>query len=546
MSSLVFVAFFVVPGVLVTTGLPSQKAERGAGYYEISFDVNLLQPIQLNPVDIASGALPTGLCLPGPVRYTVPMKPADSFVTEHPTGAGPGRTRVLSVSSLNHMARSLLEGHFPAVLVEGEISNFSTPSSGHWYLTLKDEKSQLRCAMFRNSNRRVRFRPENGLRVLVKGRLSLYEARGDYQLIADDMEEAGDGALRRAFEALKAKLADEGLFDDALKKPVPRHCRHVAIVTSPTGAAIRDLLTVFRRRFPAIRLTLLPVAVQGREAPAELVSAIARANRLAEHSGFDALLLARGGGSLEDLQAFNDESVARAIHASQLPVVCGVGHEIDYSIADLVADLRAPTPSAAAELLSPDLQDILATLGGRRQQLAAAMIRALKQANQKVHWLTRQLKHPGRRLQEYAQTLDLLEGRLKRSLHWQFQRRRTVLSELHRTLLSRSPRQQILSMQRTGRTLKERLHRIMHVALRERQKSLNQLVRNMNAVNPLNTLARGFSITYRDDDTLLRDAKNLAVGDRLVTKLHRGTIESEVINTQPDTGKQNPDLGSSD
>jgi exodeoxyribonuclease VII large subunit len=257
---------------------------------------------------------------------------------------------VLSVSDLTRSARMLLEEEFPNVFVEGEISNFSKPASGHWYFTLKDDKSQLRCAMFRNKNSRLRFVPRNGLQVIVRGKISLYEGRGDFQMIAEHMEEAGDGALRRAFEKLKAQLDREGLFDPAAKQPVPNLPNHLAVITSPTGAAIRDVLHVFERRFPALKVTIIPVPVQGDEAIPRIVEAIDLANRYSDLP-FDAILLTRGGGSLEDLWAFNTEPVARAIFNSALPIVSAVGHEIDITIADFVADLRAPTPSAAAELL---------------------------------------------------------------------------------------------------------------------------------------------------------------------------------------------------
>ena len=260
---------------------------------------------------------------------------------------------ILSVGDLNRAARQLLEGQFAMVFVEGEISNFARPSSGHWYFTLKDSSAQLRCAMFRNRNQSIRFAPANGQQVIVRGKISLYEGRGEYQMIAEFLEEAGDGALRRAFDKLKSQLEAEGLFAEYTKKVIPAMPRHIAIITSPTGAAIRDVLQVLKRRFPAINVSVLPVAVQGDEAPAQIVRALSQANQYVEDP-FDLILLTRGGGSLEDLWAFNTEPVARAIFASQLPVVCAVGHETDVSIADFVADLRAPTPSAAAELISPD------------------------------------------------------------------------------------------------------------------------------------------------------------------------------------------------
>ena len=323
---------------------------------------------------------------------------------------------ILSVSSLNRMARSLLESNFPAVIVEGEISNLALPSSGHWYLTLKDKSSQIRCAMFVNRNRMVRFKPQNGNQIIVRGRLSIYEGRGDYQLLLDGMEEAGDGALQRAFEQLKAKLLGEGLFADTQKQTMLSHYRHVGVITSATGAAIQDILSVFARRFPATRITLLPVAVQGRDAADEIVSAIQLANKLTEKLGIEALIIGRGGGSLEDLQAFNEERVARAIFASGLPICSAVGHEVDFTIADFVADLRAPTPSAAAEQLSPDQAEYFELLFTYNTQFQSAIKLAIRQGTQRLVWIAKQLKHPDRRLQEQAQNLDRLDLRLRKAM----------------------------------------------------------------------------------------------------------------------------------
>ena len=274
---------------------------------------------------------------------------------------------ILSVSDLNKAAKSLLEGHFPMVFVEGEISNFSVPASGHWYLTLKDEGGQLRTAMFRNKNQRVRFKPRNGLKVLIRGKISLYEARGEYQFIAEHMEEAGEGELRRAFEALKQRLQTDGLFDESRKRVLPALPKHLAIITSPTGAAIRDVLSVLNRRFPALNCTIIPSQVQGEDATQQIVAALELANTFSEPV-FDAILLTRGGGSLEDLWTFNTEPVALAIANSRIPVVSAIGHESDFTIADFVADLRAATPSAAAEILAPDKTDWMQQFDGLAQR----------------------------------------------------------------------------------------------------------------------------------------------------------------------------------
>lgn len=390
---------------------------------------------------------------------------------------------VLSVSSLNRLARGLLEDCFPAVSVEGEISNLSVPGSGHWYFTLKDDSAQIRCAMFRNRNMSVRFKPANGMQVVVRGKLSLYEGRGDYQLILDNMQDAGAGALQRAFEELKHKLAGEGLFDAARKKNLPARCQHVGVITSPTGAVIRDIISVFTRRYPAMHVTVFPVLVQGSDAPAAIIKALQTAQDRQQELQLDVLVLARGGGSLEDLQAFNDEAVARAIAKCTLPVVSAVGHETDVSIADFVSDVRAPTPSAAAELLSPDQQIIKQLLVSQHQKLVRLILRELEQRHQRLDWLRRQLQHPGRRLQEQAQTLDQLDDRLRRAMHRFVQLKRT---------------------------------------------NLQMLARNLENISPLQTLQRGYSITRTEQGNVITKAASVRLGDTLISTLADGELVSVI------------------
>ncbi len=431
------------------------------------------------------------------------------------------------------MARSLLENHFANVIVEGEISNLSMPSSGHWYFTLKDEGSQIRCAIFRNRNTSVRFRPRDGMQILVRGRLSIYEGRGDYQLIADSLEEAGDGALRRRFEQLKQKLADEGLFAAARKRAMPEHVRHIGVVTSATGAVIRDIVSVLGRRFPAVKITLLPVPVQGNDAALAIVRAIALANRRRIELGIDVLIVGRGGGSLEDLQAFNEESVARAIFESELPIVSAVGHETDFTIADFVADLRAPTPSAAAELLSPDQQEMLATFGGYELLFHKLVKERLQRYSQQLVWLIRQLKHPGRRLQEHAQTLDRLEIRLHRAARTELTRASHDLQMLQGRLLALSPLMRLrqhesrllASEQRLGRAIRQRfLHWQAHLA---------HLAHSLDNISPLQTLQRGYSISFDGQGHVLRGLGAVQIGDTLTTRLADGSISSVVTALTP-------------
>ena len=441
--------------------------------------------------------------------------------------------KVLSVSSLNQMAKSLLEGHFSQVAVEGEISNFANPASGHWYFTLKDQKSQLRCAMFAGRNRLVRFNPKNGDQLIVRGQLSIYPNRGDYQLIVSQMEEAGDGVLRRAFEQLKQRLQTEGLFHQRHKKQILEGYHHVGLITSATGAAVRDMVSVFGRRFPATRLTVFPVAVQGPEAPGEISSALALANTLTDTLGLQALIVGRGGGSLEDLQAFNEESVARAIFASELPIVSAVGHEIDFTIADLVADLRAPTPSAAAELLSPDQLDSLEQLQGLLQRFSNLAGQSLTWRKERLRWMARRLRRPDKRLQDHAQTLDRLELQLKRVLRNRLQQAAAQLALQQRALVAVSPAQK-LSQQRTQlAALSQRLAHSGRRHLDQGREQLASLSRNLNAVSPLAVLGRGFSISLTESSQVVRQTTDVAPGQTLVTRLADGTVHSSVTETHP-------------
>lgn len=435
---------------------------------------------------------------------------------------------VLSVSSLNKMARGLLESSFPAVAVEGEISNFAIPASGHWYLTLKDKNAQLRCAMFAGRNRFVRFKPQNGNQVIIRGKLSIYENRGDYQLIADSMEEAGDGALRRAFEELKAKLEAEGLFDTAHKQEIYSYYDHVGVITSATGAAIQDILSVFNRRFPATRITLLPVAVQGADAPGEIVRAIELANAHQDKLGIQALILGRGGGSLEDLQAFNEESVARAIFASELPITSAVGHEIDFTIADFVADLRAPTPSAAAEQMSPDQAEYYETFAAYKSNLLSKLRSILRQARQDLLSLAKQLKRPDRRLQEHAQDLDRLENQMQLAIKNRIVLQKGELRRLRQGMVANSPlnriRLQLAQLARSGRAIQQAVGN----AVNRTQSQLAELSRSLSAVSPLNTLARGYSITYNEAGQLVRSIDEIKVGSKISSRLANGSITSTV------------------
>jgi exodeoxyribonuclease VII large subunit len=435
---------------------------------------------------------------------------------------------IYSVSRLNAEVRAALEGGFPLLWVQGEISNLARPSSGHLYFTLKDAQAQVRCALFRMKRNLLRFDPQNGQEVLLRARISFYEPRGEFQLVAEHIEPAGAGALRLAFETLKAKLAAEGLFDPARKRPLPPFPRQIGVITSPAGAAVRDVLSVLRRRFAAIPVLIYPTQVQGATAPAEIVEAIRLAARRGE---CDLLILTRGGGSLEDLAAFNHEGVARAIFDCPIPIVSAVGHEIDFTIADFVADHRAATPSAAAELASPDG----AELGQRIRQLAQRMLRRerhlwnLRQT--RLQHLTARLQrlHPERRLEQQQQRLDELEQRLERAALLGVARAGERLGYLHGRLVGRSPGPRLQHWERLHRDAARRLRHAVANRLQRQQQTLAALVRNLHALSPLATLERGYAIARRGPGgEILRDAAQAAPGDYLEVRLARGVLRVRV------------------
>ncbi|SFA75776.1 Exodeoxyribonuclease VII large subunit [Azotobacter beijerinckii] len=431
---------------------------------------------------------------------------------------------ILTVSQLNGRARLLLEDVFAQVWVEGEISNLARPASGHLYFTLKDRQAQVRCALFRQNALRVREALRDGLAVRVRGKVSLYEGRGDFQLILDLLEPAGDGALRLAFEALKERLAAEGLFAAERKRALPAHPQRIGIVSSPTGAVIRDIVSVFRRRAPQVELTLVPTAVQGREAVAQIVHAL----ELADRQGFDALILARGGGSLEDLWCFNEEAVARAVAACATPLVSAVGHETDVTIADFVADLRAPTPSAAAELLAPDSSDLERRLDSLQRRLQLRMQHLLAARHLQLDGLRRRLRHPGERLQQQAQRLDDLELRLKRAMQRHLQDGTERLARLDTRLAARHPERLLGLLRQRLEHLGERLPRAMQGALRERRQRLEAAAQTLQAVSPLATLGRGYAILLDDQGRAIRAATQTQPGQRLHARLAEGGLELRV------------------
>lgn len=434
---------------------------------------------------------------------------------------------IYTVSQLNRETSALLGEHFLSIFVEGEISNLSIPSSGHCYFTLKDSYAQVRCAMFRGQ-RKQSFKPENGKQVVVKAQVSLYEPRGDYQLIVEYLEEAGTGALRRAFDALKLKLSEEGLFSATHKKTLPTLPKAIGVITSPSGAAIRDILTVLRRRFASVPVIIYPVAVQGDNAKSEIAKAIATANTLKQ---CDVLILARGGGSLEDLWAFNEEIVARAIFASQIPVISGVGHETDVTIADFVADLRAATPSAAAEHATPDQQQWLHKFNELEIRLQQYLQRSLRQQQQKLDWLSRRLQqqHPKQKLTRNQQRLDELEIRLKKAVQLRLAHDRRAVETQTARLWQYSPLSAIRRNQQQQTYLSERLITATNIRLKEFSQRLLNASQTLHAVSPLATLNRGYAlVTEQASGQIIRSSEQLKAGDKVLTRLAKGHFTSQI------------------
>jgi exodeoxyribonuclease VII large subunit len=441
---------------------------------------------------------------------------------------------VYTVSRLNREVRALLEGSLPLLWLEGEISNLAQPSSGHMYFSLKDSAAQVRCALFRNRGLHLRFRPRNGMQVLVRARVSLYEGRGEFQLIVEHMEEAGEGALRRAFDELKARLQTEGLFDPAHKQPIPELPQRIGVITSPTGAAIRDILTVLRRRFPAIPVLIYPVPVQGSGAAQKIADALRLAD---QRRDCDVLLLARGGGSLEDLWAFNEEVVARAIHACELPVVSGIGHEVDFTIADFVADQRAPTPSAAAELLSPDQNEWLQSVTGLRTRLWRHTRGRLQQLGDRLQWTERRLRqqHPGVRLRQQAQRLDELEQRLRRAQTTDLNARRAHMTQLRARLHQHAPSYRLRHDRGRWEALSRRLDAAATMQLERSRQRLQASARALDTLSPLATLERGYAIVRRRaDGAIVRDAGQVRPGEQVETSLAHGVIICSIDETRKD------------
>ncbi|WP_261857372.1 exodeoxyribonuclease VII large subunit [Photobacterium sanguinicancri] len=435
--------------------------------------------------------------------------------------------RIFTVSSLNAEVRLLLENEMGIVWLVGELSNLSMPVSGHWYFTLKDSRAQVKCAMFRGNNRRVTFKPANGTQVLVKARLSLYEPRGDYQLIIESMQPEGDGRLQQQFEQLKMNLAAEGLFAQSLKKPLPEQPKRVGIITSKTGAALHDILNVLQRRDPSLPVVIYPTMVQGEGSAISIAQAIGRANSRQE---CDVLIVGRGGGSLEDLWAFNEEIVARTIAASQIPIISAVGHEVDVTIADFVADMRAPTPSAAAELVSRDNSHQTQKISQKTQQLTHSVRQYLsdrrRHLTQLQHRLERQ--HPQLRLNQQSQRLDDVSSRLERAMKNYIVQHRQHLNRNEHKLALHSPVQTLKQQANRLERVESRLHDAMDRRLLTARHQLAMAAEKLETVSPLATLGRGYSITRDSKGKVIRTTDQVNHGDTMITKVANGEIQSVV------------------
>lgn len=433
---------------------------------------------------------------------------------------------IYSVSRLNREVRTLLEGSYPPIWIQGEISNLARPASGHLYFSLKDARSQVHCAMFRNRNRYLKFEPVNGDEIVARVNISLYEGRGEFQLIVESMAAAGDGALQRAFEALKQRLDTAGLFKEDHKLTIPAFPANIGILTSPTGAAIRDILSILQRRYPLARIIIYPVPVQGEGAAEHIARTLASVD---ERQECDILILARGGGSLEDMWAFNEEILAHAIYQCKTPIVTGIGHEIDFTIADFVADQRAATPSAAAELVSPDQQQLAHMLGSQQDRLIRFIKHALLLASHKLLNLEKHLPHPARQLQSINQRLDEYSLRMLHSIQSNNDQNRSRLLELRGRINRLDPSYQLKNYSEKCTFLQQQLHQATSYAMQNAQAQIANLAHALDTVSPFATLERGYAIvTGRENKIIIREAGQLQKGEVIVTRFFKGRIESMV------------------
>lgn len=434
----------------------------------------------------------------------------------------PANPQILSVEQLNIQIKQKLEGEFGVIWLQGEISNFKAHTSGHFYFSLKDPRSQITAVMFRGHNMRLKFKPKDGLEVVARARISVYEPRGNYQLLVEHMEQVGAGALQKAFEDLKLKLRNEGLFDPLKKKKIPAMPRNIAIVTSPTGAAIRDILNVLQRRAPSIQVTVVPTIVQGAEAAPQLREAFKKAISIAN---IDAVIIGRGGGSIEDMWCFNDEELARLIAASPVPVISAVGHEIDFTICDFVADLRAPTPSAAAELVAKSSQELISKVQSLDRLMLVAWERYFRRFKDKVSGLSKQLVDPKRKLQDLSLRNDDLLNRLEFAIQTLVEKRKHRVAIAHQRLGNPL---QLVQLKRTRlQNGSDKLTRLIGLVIERKQSRLQRQMSVLDSLSPLKVVDRGYSIVKKAD-VVIKDAQHLKIGDELNIKLAQGEVVASV------------------
>ncbi|WP_342804761.1 exodeoxyribonuclease VII large subunit [Alteromonas sp. M12] len=433
---------------------------------------------------------------------------------------------IFTVSQLNRLARSVLESEIGQIWLSAEISNFVAAASGHWYFTLKDARAQVKAAMFRGANSRIKVRPKEGDKILVRASVGLYEARGDYQIVVDFMEPEGEGQLKQQFEMLKIKLAEEGLFATSHKKSLPETIQRVGVITSATGAALHDILTVLKRRNPLISVIVYPSQVQGKLAPMQLCQAIDKA---VQRNEVDVLIIGRGGGSLEDLWCFNDESLARKIFSCVIPTISAVGHEVDVTIADFVADVRAPTPSAAAELVSSDILEVLQSLQNLKSRLHRSMVGQTQFHKHRSQISSQQLKtlHPENRIKQQSQHLDQMQMLLEHRFKRKFQDSANKVQRITQRLHNRSPINRLERLMENNKILINQLNKSTTNFIVSKQLQLAKASELLDSVSPLSTLSRGYSITYKGSE-IIKNSSQLKQDDEITTRFHDGSVNSLV------------------
>ncbi len=439
---------------------------------------------------------------------------------------------IISVSEINRRAKSILEENFPFVWIQGEVSNFFSAASGHWYFSLKDESSEIRCAMFANKSHRITFEPKDGDHLVLNGTLSIFEGRGQYQIIVEHIELAGEGALLKAFEELKKKLLTEGLFDDSLKKKLPSYPRSIAVVTSPDGAVIQDIINVLSRRSPFFNLTVVPTLVQGEKAAPLICEALNKASNL---ENIDLIILARGGGSIEDLWAFNNEEVARAIVNCPIPLVSAVGHETDFTISDFVADIRAPTPSIAAEIISQPYSELKETLEGYQSYLLKSVESQFDSQRTRITNLIKRIRHPGDKLREIGQKVDYLETALIQEMHQKVSFKKNQLNLTQLSLQQNSPQNKVKEAKVYLQNASKDLLKAFKLKIERKRKLLGELVATIEAVSPLSVLARGYSIISTEPEgKILSSSNQVKIGQTISAVLNKGSIKAEVKSKDKD------------